>query len=365
MLNTIDTHSLTWRVTPDLLGVTNSDGIFMQTNPAWFATLGRMPEDIESRPFFDFVHPDDVERTAEAFVEIQLGKPILQFENRYRHKDGSYRWLSWNAVPEGDNFVCNARDITAAKTAEGVVLRQQAEAELREQFMAILGHDLRNPLAGAACAVEFLADREELSERGITALHTASLSLQRMSRLIDDVLDFTRARLGGDVGVDPIDGIELQPILELIVEEIRYAHPDITLQEAYTLANPVTCDPDRIAQLVSNLLGNAVFHGEPGGEVRVEAADIGPDIAIAITNRGGQIPPDVKALLFEPFKRAEPGSSQNGLGLGLYISKQIAERHGGDIEVHSDVSETTFKLRIPRDMGQPRHAPPMNVRRSA
>lgn len=365
MRDLLHTESLTWRITPDLLGVTDANGIFMRTNPAWLVTLGRMPEDIESRPFFDFVHPDDIGKTAKAFVDIQMGKPILQFENRYRHKDGSYRWLSWNAVPEGDVFVCNARDITAAKEAESTVMRQNVEAKLREEFIAILGHDLRNPLAGAACAVEFLMDREELTNNGVIALHTASLSLQRMSRLIDDVLDFARARLGGDVAIDKTDGIQLLPILQLTVEEIKYAHPEVAVQENYTFTDPVSCDPDRIAQLISNLLGNAVFHGEPGGTVQIDARDAGPDLQISITNRGGQIPPAVKALLFEPFKRAEPGSSQNGLGLGLYISKQIADRHGGDIEVESDAGETTFTLRIPRELPQPRDAGILDLKRSA
>ncbi|CTQ50130.1 PAS domain-containing sensor histidine kinase [Jannaschia donghaensis] len=348
MFDKMDKESLTWRVTPDLLGVTDANGMFKETNPAWFQTLGYRPEEIENTLFFEFLHPEDLANTAKAFVDIQMGKPILQFENRYRHKNGSYRWLSWNAVPEGDLFVCNARDVTAAKEAQSALALREAEANLREQFIAILGHDLRNPLAGAACAVEYLMDRETLTDNGITALHTANLSLRRMSRLIDDVLDFARARMGGDIGIDPEKDVALRPILELTVEEMKYAHSDVTFEEHYDFSDPVTCDPDRIAQLVSNLLGNAVFHGEPDGTVRMEARDTATELFVSITNRGGQIPASVKALLFEPFKRVEPGSSQNGLGLGLFISKQIADQHGGDIEVHSDARETTFTLRLPR-----------------
>ncbi|MEM7487608.1 MAG: PAS domain-containing sensor histidine kinase [Pseudomonadota bacterium] len=348
MLEKPETESFTWRVTPDLLGVLDADGMLMRTNPAWFNTLGLLPEEIESRLFFDFIHPDDMGLTAKAFVDIQMGKPVLGLENRYRHKDGSYRWLSWNAVPEGDLYFCSARDVTAAKEAQDALTLHETQAQLREQFISILGHDLRNPLAGAACAVEFLRDREEVSDRGMTVLDTADQSLRRMSRLIDDVLDFARSRLGGDIGVDVQTGVSLKAVLGQTVDEMKIAHPDVTFEEVYDFSDSVSCDPDRIAQLVSNLLGNAVFHGERGGAVQVDVRDAGADLTISITNRGGQIPAAVKALLFQPFKRADPSGNLDGLGLGLFISKQIAESHGGDIEVVSEGTETTFTFRFPR-----------------
>ena len=108
--NTFSTK--TWLITPDLLGVLNSDGYFRGTNPAWEATLGYKPEDIERNQFLDFIHPDDLARTQEAFVAIQKGLPVLNFENRYRHKNGTYRWLSWNCVPDDGLLYCSARDVT-------------------------------------------------------------------------------------------------------------------------------------------------------------------------------------------------------------------------------------------------------------
>lgn len=346
----MDEHSLTWRVTPDLLGVLDAAGKFMKTNPAWFATLGRTSDDIESRLFFDFVHPDDMAITAKAFVDVQKGLPILQFENRYRHKDGSYRWLSWNGVPEGDVFFCSARDVTAMKQTMEELEESKREAELREQFISMLGHDLRNPLAGATCAQEYL-QREDLSERGEIILNTANQSLRRMSKLIDDVLDFARARCGGEIGIIAKPEAVLTPVIQQAVAEIKLANPQTHWEEIYDFVDPVVCDPDRIAQLLSNLLGNAVFHGEQDGAIRVHARDAGPNLLISITNRGGQISDKVQENLFEPFKRAEPGSSMNGLGLGLYISKQIADSHNGDITVESDGAETTFTVKVPRGRG--------------
>ncbi|MEL7098465.1 MAG: PAS domain-containing sensor histidine kinase [Pseudomonadota bacterium] len=348
MKERLDTESLTWRVTPDMLGVLDSTGIFMRTNPAWQRVLGLSPEEVESKLFFEFVHPEDIAITAKAFVDVQKGDPILGFENRYRHKDGSYRWLSWNAVPEGDLFFCSARDITQAKVDHEAVSRHNEDARLREQFISILGHDLRNPLAGAFCAVEFLMDREPLSDRAKIMLDNAAESLQRMSRLIDDVLDFARARLGGDIGVEVQACVPFRTVLERCVQEIRMANPEAQITEVYDYEGPVPCDPDRVAQLVSNLLANAVFHGAPGGPIQLHTEESDTSISVSVTNRGGTIPDDLRKILFEPFEREEPGSSRNGLGLGLFIAKQIAEGHGGDIDVYSGGGETTFTFRLPR-----------------
>ena len=141
-----------WHVTPDLLGVLDRDGHFTQTNPAWAHTLGYTAEQIQNRPFFDFLHPDDLAASKEGFAEILDGTPVLNLVNRYRHADGSYRWLSWNAAPDGDKFFCSARDITASKLTQTRLDRRNQEAQFREQFIAVLGHDLRNPVAAVNAA---------------------------------------------------------------------------------------------------------------------------------------------------------------------------------------------------------------------
>ena len=122
---------LTWKVSPDLLGILNHDGYFEQTNPAWAVTLGWTADDLRSRPFFEFLHSDDLERNRAAFEGIKQGKPVLRFENRYQHKDGGYRWLSWVAVPEGDKFHCSARDVTEEKEkAEALAQRTWERDEI-------------------------------------------------------------------------------------------------------------------------------------------------------------------------------------------------------------------------------------------
>ncbi|MBY6067743.1 PAS domain-containing sensor histidine kinase [Leisingera aquaemixtae] len=343
----IDRTSLTWKVTPDLLGVVDASGIFTDTNPAWFRTLGLLPAEIESRQFFDFLHPGDMSRTEAAFERLKHGEPVLQFENRYRHKDGSYRWLSWNAVPEGDRFICNARDVTQAKENAAHLANREQEAHFREQFIAVLGHDLRNPLSAVGAALRLL-ENEPQSAKALEILALGRQSVTRMSALINDILDFARSRLGDGIEIARSREAPLLPVLQQTVEEIRLANPDTPLQEDYSFADPLDCDPSRIAQLVSNLLANAVTHGTPGKPVQVSARDESGEFVLSVANEGTPIPPDTVALLFEPFTRAETRESQNGLGLGLFIAQQIAKGHGGLLSVQSDERLTVFSLRVPR-----------------
>lgn len=343
----LDRSTLTWRVTPDLLGVVDASGVFTDTNPAWFITLGLLPEEIESRQFFHFVHPDDISRTEAAFERVKHGHPVLQFENRYRHKDGSYRWLSWNAVPEGDRFFCSARDVTRAKENEAHLATREQEARFREQFIAVLGHDLRNPLSAVGAALRLL-ENEPQSAKALEILALGRQSVTRMSSLINDILDFARARLGNGVEIDHAEKTDLRPVLSQTVEEIRLANPGTELREEYSFQDPLGCDPERMAQLVSNLLSNAVTHGTPGKPVTVTARDDGGDFILSVTNSGAPIPAETMGRLFEPFTRAEMRASQNGLGLGLFIAQQIAKGHGGLLTAQSDEQTTVFTLRMPR-----------------
>ena len=169
-----------------------------------------------------------------------------------------------------------------------------------------------------------------------------------MAKLIDDVLDFARARMGGDLGIKLKAETNLRAVLFQTVEEMRIAHQEVKWVEDYDFDDPVTCDPARIAQLVSNLLGNAATHGVPGGTIHIQARDVGSTLKISVANRGGTIPAQIRARLFEPFSRTRDDDAPDGLGLGLYIAKQIATGHGGDIDVMSRNGETTFTVTLPR-----------------
>lgn len=342
-----ESSGLTWLVTPDMLGVLSRDGHFADTNPAWFKVLGYQSEEIENCQFFDFIHPDDLRRTRAAFEKINKGFPILNFVNRYRRRDGGYEWLSWNCVPEGDSFFCSARCITAEKENEAALKTREEEAKLREQFIAVLGHDVRNPLAAINAAARMIGRHTDDAEIGemVTSIEG---STARIARLIDDVMDFARARLGGGLTMDRHAFHDVKPILEHTVREIGLAHPETQIVTEYDFCDPIHCDAGRIAQLISNLLANAVVHGETGAPVTVSAQDRDGSFYLWVTNCGAPITPEVREMLFEPFARSNVRQSQQGLGLGLFIAREIARAHGGDLTVTSDETGTVFTFRMPR-----------------
>jgi sigma-B regulation protein RsbU (phosphoserine phosphatase) len=225
------------------------------------------------------------------------------------------------------------------------LLAEKEVARLREQFVAILGHDLRNPLASIAGGLNILS-REPQSDKARRVLAMMSQSTERMSGLIQDMLDLARCRSGQGIAIDPRP-TDLRAVLEQVVQELQTAHPGRDIQSSLDIAEEVHCDGGRVAQLVSNLLGNALAHGAPDRPVKVIAAAGVNEVVITVANEGEPIPGHVKDHLFEPFFRATSSAEKQGLGLGLFISYEIARSHGGRLEVHSDTKRTAFLFRMP------------------
>ncbi len=242
--------------------------------------------------------------------------------------------------------------LEARLKAEAESKQQREAALLRDQFIAVLGHDLRNPLAAIAAGVRLLGRREKLSESGQKILSEMQSSVSRASALIDDVLDLARGRLGGGFVVERTEA-ELTPVLEQVVSEIRAIAPDHVISTRFEIEEPVYCDPGRIGQLASNLLGNAVTHGSVDGPIRVEAFTKSESFVLSVANAGDPIPEDVRGQLFEPFFRGARRASRHGLGLGLFIASEIARAHDGRLEVSSDEQETRFTLTMPRSAPSP------------
>ena len=222
---------------------------------------------------------------------------------------------------------------------------EKSVAELREQFIAVLGHDLRNPLAAILGAVQLLR-RETQSERALLLLQMMQSSADRMAGLIDDVMDFARGRLGSDIHLDT-RVMPLEPVLRHVVAELEANEPSRVIAGEFDLPQPVRFDENRLGQLVSNLLSNALTHGDPTQPVRLRALTEDGQLVLWVANKGEPIPPAARERLFQPFFRGDVRSSQDGLGLGLHIALEIARAHGGMLEVQSDEIETRFTFRMP------------------
>jgi signal transduction histidine kinase len=231
-------------------------------------------------------------------------------------------------------------------TSEATLLTERSGSELREQFIAVLGHDLRNPLASIDAGARMLS-RHPLDDKSAEIVGLMQSTVQRMSKLIDNVLDFARGRLGGGLPVTREPGRALAPTLQQVLNETRTAHPERQIEANIAVTAPVEADHARMAQLLSNLVGNAVMHGADDQPIVVEATTPDGEFVLAVSNGGTPIPPVALERLFQPFYRGKADGGTQGLGLGLFIASEIARAHGGRIAVSSNADETRFTFRMP------------------
>ncbi|WP_158746741.1 GAF domain-containing sensor histidine kinase [Acidisphaera sp. L21] len=219
-------------------------------------------------------------------------------------------------------------------------------SNLREQFIAVLGHDLRNPLASIGSGASILL-REPQTEKSTRVVQLMQNSIKRMAGLIDNVMDFARGRLGGGITLAVDADASLGPALEHVVSELRASWPDRQIEAAFDLQTAVSCDPARIAQLFSNLLANALAHGVPELPITVAASAGSGVFRLSVANRGAPVPAETLKRLFQPFFRGDVRLNQQGLGLGLFIVSEIARAHGGTIDVTSTAERTQFTFQMP------------------
>ncbi len=223
---------------------------------------------------------------------------------------------------------------------------EKADSQLREQFIAVLGHDLRNPL-GAISSGAALLQRADLGGRNGELVEMIQKSARRMSELIGNVMDFAKRRLGDGMHLEPVRPAPMRPVIDQVVAELGVAWPDRVIEVDCCLDEDVACDRYRIAQLFSNLLGNALTYGAPDQPIRVRARSGGEHFELSVANAGEAISPAGLARLFQPFVRGEVRANQQGLGLGLYIASEIAHAHSGQLTVTSTAEETRFTFLMP------------------
>jgi signal transduction histidine kinase len=237
-------------------------------------------------------------------------------------------------------------DIEDIKRAEDELRRR---AEFEQQLVGIVSHDLRNPLNAIQLATVTLLRRHGMDERQRTIISRVQSSADRAIRMIRDLLDFTQARLGGGIPIDR-KALDLRGLTVQVVDEVRLAYPDRSLEVVCGEEALGEWDPDRVAQVLTNLMSNALHYSPPGTPVRVTLRGEAEAVVLEVNNQGEPIPASVLPRLFEPLERGtRKDQASRSIGLGLFIVKSIVLAHGGTVEVRSTAAEgTTFAVRLPR-----------------
>jgi phosphoserine phosphatase RsbU/P len=274
--------------------------------------------------------------------------PVIANAAERRDADGSLLFTALVVIKATDRRRYERQLVDSRSELQEGLKTERETAELREQFIAVLGHDLRNPLAAISAGARILQRSGALKEhKELRVLDMINTTVTRMSDLIDNVLDFARGRLGGGITLSRSASRPLEPVLEQVVDELRTASPQRVIETHFAITEPVNCDRTRVGQLVSNLIGNALTHGATDQPVRVGATTEGGQFKLWVANAGEPISPAAMEKLFEPFFRGDVRDSRQGLGLGLHIASQIAQAHGGRIDVTSTAEETKFIFTMP------------------
>jgi sigma-B regulation protein RsbU (phosphoserine phosphatase) len=276
------------------------------------------------------------------------GGPLPMIGNALEMRDSNGKALSIRiALLKATDRRRYEHHLLEARDSAKISLESEREiSQLREEFIAVLGHDLRNPLASISAGARILG-REAKSDREHQVIAMLETTVLRMAGLIDNVLDFARGRLGGGITLNRDRRKPLEDVLHQVIDELRLSSPGRQIKAEYAIEAPVDCDRTRIGQLVSNLVGNALSHGASNQPVRVRAVTEDGFFKLSVANGGEPIPEAALERLFEPFFRGEVRASRQGLGLGLHIAAQIAKAHQGTLTVSSTSEETRFSFVMP------------------
>ena len=343
----------------DLLCIANNEGYFIRVSPAFQETLGHTTDTLMARPFLDFVHPDDVAATLAEIENLRQGLVTVDFVNRYRCADGSYRWLSWKVAPEPSLglLYATARDTTEARAMSESLQEALAEAEAatgaKSEFLAKMSHELRTPLNSVIGFAEMLEDEivGPLTGEQRDFVQTIGRNGTHLLQLINEILDLSKIEAGM---------VTLQPeILDLSAccREVGDSLLPMASRKRIALHLPpadetvmVTADPLRIKQVFTNLLSNAIKFTPDGGHVDVQVASTGDRAVVSIHDTGIGIAEEDLARVFDEFFQIEGAyaRTQEGTGLGLPLARRLVEMHGGRLTAQSGSGTgSTFSFWLP------------------
>ncbi len=362
----------------DLLCVASLDGYFLRLNPAWQRVFGYSDDELCASPFLDFVHPDDRDATVAALGELTTGGRVVAFENRYRARDGSYRWLEWTATPyvHESAVYAVARDITDRKRAEELqdasnerlgqmvaeldVAKRRAEAatQAKTEFLANMSHEIRTPL-NAMIGMTALALQTRLTPPQREFIHVANQSAEALLAILNDILDVSKV----DAGRMVLDHVSfslrdtVEDAVKLLGPKAHEKQLELVCRIGTAVPDALIGDPGRLRQVILNLVGNAVKFTERGDVVvDVATGAVTADEAslrFTVSDTGIGIAPEKQWQIFGPFVQADASTTRRfgGTGLGLTISAQLVELMGGRIWLASEAghgSRFSFALTFAR-----------------
>jgi len=315
--------------------------------------MDAMPE-LQGQGFDTILY--EVMRTGVPFVGTEIPAQLIRIPGQVA-EDVYFNFVYEPLRDEAgaiEGIIAVATEVTEAvlarREAQRLAQEESARRGFEQQLIGIVSHDLRNPLGAILLGMQLLLRREDLDARTINSLARLQTSAERAVRMVRDLLDFTQARLGGGLRIDrkPVD---LHAVVRASVDELQATHPEreLRLEQGGNALGP--WDADRFAQVVGNLVGNALKYSTPDTPVHIRVLGDPQGVLLEVHNWGEPIPADALPRLFQPLHRAVVGvdNTTRSVGLGLYIVDQIVRAHGGTLSVTSTGRDgTTFTVRLPR-----------------